>query len=168
MQGYVRLYNCSLTEKKFFACDVQEKSLVPSPLSLEARNCLELPKSCCALLNFHRCEQGPIPKSWPHQHPFWPELKNTKFLDSGGFGGQERKHLELKIFDISSGSKLSSTITAIMCSSTCKHKVILFTCCHLAEILHELLFLPLGVKICPVPQRWEMQRLKINFLQPRC
>lgn len=77
MQGYVRLYNCSLTEKN--SSDVQEKSLVPSPLNLEARKCWQLPKSCCALLNFHRCAQGPIPKSWPHQHPFWPELRARNF-----------------------------------------------------------------------------------------
>ncbi len=63
MQGYVRLDNYNLTEKKFFTCDVQEKSLLPSPLSLEARNCWKLPKSSCALLNFHRCAEGPIPKS---------------------------------------------------------------------------------------------------------
>lgn len=88
MQGYVRLYNCSLTEKKFFTCDVQEKSLVPSPLSLEARNCWKLPKSCCALLNFHRCAQGPIPKSWPHQHPFWPELRARNFWISEALLGK--------------------------------------------------------------------------------
>lgn len=72
-------YTTHTCEKKFFTCDIQEKSLMPSPLSLEVRSCWELPKSCCALLSFHRCAQGPIPKSWPHQHPFWPELRAQNF-----------------------------------------------------------------------------------------